>query len=224
MGTKTSETQTNTTQSRAAAEHASGQAPPAVIRKEPGKAIPAAEETEEKLKAAALKVGEAFLKTETAQKLIEDDALVRAGKKTAKDFLATWYGKIISGVAVAGYVGGFATAKTKLPIQLPALPLDFIREGLSLQLKSEGPVNDKPDFSVTIQFTEPVKKRPLASSSEKSGTEIERLREENARFQERFKTTDQRKQDAMMDKYLHDQMMERMGKMLNLPKKEEKKE
>ncbi len=77
-------------QSQAAANNSGGSPAPVMIQREPAKVVPKADENEDRLKAAALKVGEAFLETDFAKKMIEDNELVKWGKKTGKEFIDTW--------------------------------------------------------------------------------------------------------------------------------------
>jgi hypothetical protein len=149
----------------------------------PGPTPPAQQTDEDKYKEAALKVGEAALKTEAGKKLlekVENDKLVREGKR----FFDTTAGKIVVGTiaagGAAGLVGGLAAAKKPLPFQLPEIP---VSDTLKLGLTIEGPLNQPTSGMLTITFSESGKK----SSGKKSGSELSRETAELRRSLEMFK-------------------------------------
>jgi hypothetical protein len=102
---------------------------------------------------AAKKAAEAFMQTDAGKKLlqaVESDPLV----KSAKDLATTLPGMVITGAAATGAVAALAAEHKPLPIQVPAIPLDFISpklKGIKLNLTWEGPV-DKPT-KATIGFS-----------------------------------------------------------------------
>ena len=102
---------------------------------------------------AAKKAAEAFMKTDAGKKLlqaVESDPLV----KSAKDLATTLPGIVIIGTAATGAVAALAAEHKALPMQVPAIPLDFISpklKGIKLNLTWEGPV-DKPT-KATIGFS-----------------------------------------------------------------------
>lgn len=141
---------------------------------------PVAEQSnDEKLKKSAEKTGEAFLKTSLGQE-IKEKAL-----KLGMDFVNTLPGKIITGAAAVSTVTYLAATNSKLPMQLPEIPLDLITPGLKVKLTYEGPVRNPTAASITFIFEEKVK------SEEKKGmTEAEKYRAETARIaadQEKFR-------------------------------------
>jgi hypothetical protein len=148
-----------------------------------GPTPPAQQTDEDKYKEAALKVGEAALKTEAGKKLlekVENDKLVKEGKK----FFDTTAGKIVVGTiaagGAAGLVGGLAAAKKPLPFQLPEIP---VSDTLKLGLTIEGPLNQPTSGMLTITFSESGSK----SSKKKSGSELSRETAELRRSLEMFK-------------------------------------
>ena len=102
--------------------------------------------TEDKLKDAAKKVGEAFLKTKTGKQL-ETQA-----KQLGADFASTWHGKVITGAVAAGAATALITKNLPLPFQLPAIPLNRIMPGLSMRLTYEGPVRTPTKAMLTFTY------------------------------------------------------------------------
>ena len=135
-------------------------------------------------KEAADKLAEAFLKTDIGKKLTDaaaNDPLV----KGAEDFVGTLPGKIIAGAAAAGAVSAMAATHTALPAQIPGIPLDKIRPGLSVKITYGGPVDRPTKAMITFSYT------PKGEQKKPKQTESERYRAETARIaaeQEKFRT------------------------------------
>ncbi|MFP4542073.1 MAG: DUF4157 domain-containing protein [Opitutales bacterium] len=101
---------------------------------------------EEKYKEALKKTGEAFLKTETGKRL------KKQAEELGKDFVATTEGKVITGVAVSGLLAGLIAANESLPIQPPAIPLDFIHPGLKGNILYEGSMREPTKAGLKLTF------------------------------------------------------------------------
>jgi len=155
---------------------------------------------EEQYKNAAEKAGEAFLKTDLGRD-IKDKAL-----KQGKDFISTLRGKIITGAAAAAVVSTLAATNSKLPMQVPEIPLDFITPGLKVKLNYEGPVRNPTSASLTFTYVEQVQKKEKKgepTEREKFRAETARMAEDQARFREGLKTPEQRaaEHDQFMNAY-----------------------
>jgi hypothetical protein len=77
------------------------------------------------------------------------------GKKVldaATSVVTTPVGGSITGAAAVGIISGLAKAKKPLPAQLPEIPLDFIKKGLSVKLTWNGPVNSPTDGSIVLKY------------------------------------------------------------------------
>lgn len=124
---------------------------------------------------AAGKVAEAFLQTDIGKKLIDaakHDPLVTG----LEDFVGTLPGKIITGAAAAGAVSALAATHTALPAQIPDIPLDAIRPGLSVHITYEGAVDHPTKAAITFSYT------PKGEDKKRKQTESERNRAETARL------------------------------------------
>jgi len=155
---------------------------------------------EEQYKNAAEKAGEAFLKTNLGRD-IKDKAL-----KQGKDFISTLRGKIITGAAAAGVVSTLAATNSKLPMQVPEIPLDFITPGLKVKLNYDGPVRNPTSASLTFTYVEQVQKKERKgepTEREKFRAETARIAEDQAKFREGLKTPEQRaaEHDQFMNAY-----------------------
>lgn len=108
---------------------------------------------EEKYKEGGKKILEAFLETSVGKQLTED------AKKAMFD---NWYGRIITGTTAVGTITALAAAEKELPAQLPEIPLDFLKPGMSVKLEYNGPVNKPTSASLTFTFKEQgsAKKKP----------------------------------------------------------------
>ncbi len=108
---------------------------------------------EEKYKEGGKKVLEAFLETSVGKQLTED------AKKAMFD---NWYGRIITGTTAVGTITALAAAEKELPAQLPEIPLDFLKPGLSVKFEYNGPVNKPTGAMLTFIFKEQgsAKKKP----------------------------------------------------------------
>ena len=132
---------------------------------------------------AAAKLAEAFLKTDVGKKLT-DAAKSDPLAKGFQDFIGTLPGKIITGAAAAGAVSAMAATHTALPAQIPDIPLDSVRPGLSVHITYEGAVDHPTRAGITFSYT------PKGDDKKSKQTESERNRAETARMaadQERFR-------------------------------------
>ncbi len=146
---------------------------------------------------AAKKIGEALLKTEPVKKM-EEAAKKDTVVKGAEAFLDTWPGKIITGAAAVGAVSALAATHTPLPLQIPEIPLDKIKPGLTAKIVYEGPVDHPTSASITFSFTPkgPDEKKTKEKAAEKKNTEYTALANQQAKDRENYKTPQQRQQDA----------------------------
>lgn len=131
---------------------------------------------------AAKKLGEAFLKTDVGKKLTDaakQDALV----KSAEGFVDTLPGKIIAGAVAVGAVSALAATHTALPVQLPEIPLDRIRPGLSVKMTYEGPVDHPAKAAMTFSYSpKGEEKKPKQTASERYRADTARLAAEQETF------------------------------------------
>jgi hypothetical protein len=147
---------------------------------------------------AAKKIAEAFLKTDVGKKLLDAvkaDPLVKAGE----GFLDTLPGKIIAGAAAAGVVSALAATHTALPAQIPEIPLDMIKPGLTVKITYEGPVDKPTSASITFGYTP----KAAEDKNKSKPTRGEKQRAENAvvaadqeKFREGLKSPYQKKLEA----------------------------
>jgi len=89
------------------------------------------------------KVGEALLATPAGKKAL--DAVTSAVKTPA--------GLAVTGATAIGVITAMDKAKKPLPAQAPAIPLDFIKPGLSVKITWSGPVNQPTDGSIRFSYT-----------------------------------------------------------------------
>ncbi len=139
--------------------------------------VPKEKTNEEKYKEGLEKLGEAFLKTPLGKELLEkikQDALVEGGK----NFISTWPGKIVTGVAATGAVAALAATHKELPAQIPEIPLDVLTPGLSVQLTYKGPVDKPTEAMITFKFTE----QKASSADKRPMNETDKFRAETARL------------------------------------------
>jgi hypothetical protein len=130
----------------------------------------------------AKKLGEAFLKTDVGKRLT-DAALNDPLVKGAEDFIGTLPGKVIAGAAAVGAVTALAATHKELPAQIPEIPLDKIRPGLSVQITYEGPVDKPTKAMITFSYTPRGKeKKPKQTKSERYRTETARIAAEQEKF------------------------------------------
>ena len=134
-----------------------------------------------------------------------------------KDFISSVEGKVIAGSALGGALAAIIATNSKLPMQIPELPLDFIAPGLKAKITWEGPAQSptnaglvlttKSGVSVGASYTKtpasggkPAEEKagltltiPLGGSSEKKKggrTPAEKYRAETAKIaaeQEKFR-------------------------------------
>lgn len=129
------------------------------------------------------KLAEAFLKTDIGKKLT-DAAKSDPLAKGLQDFIGTLPGKIITGAAAAGAVSAMAATHTALPAQIPDIPLESLRPGLSVHITYGGAVDHPTRAGITFSYT------PKGDDEKPKQTESERYRAETARMaadQERFR-------------------------------------
>jgi hypothetical protein len=131
---------------------------------------------------AAKKLGEAFLKTDVGKNLTDaakQDPLV----KGAEGFMDTLPGKIIAGTAAVGAVSALAATHTALPAEIPEIPLDGIRPGLSVKITYEGPVDRPTKAAITFSYSpKGEEKKPKQTASERYGAETARIAAEQEKF------------------------------------------
>jgi Domain of unknown function (DUF4157) len=131
--------------------------------------------TEDKLKEAGTKTGEALLETKAGKQLqarVEEDPLV----KGATRFLDTTAGKVVAGGAVVAGAGALAAAKQPLPVQLPAIRLSRYPD-VTAKVTVEGPMNAPSFVGVSLTFKETVPKGKAGpSEKERYAAETERIR------------------------------------------------
>jgi hypothetical protein len=147
---------------------------------------------------AVKKIGEAFLKTDLGKQIAEAakaDPLV----KGAGDFVDTLPGKIVAGAAAAAVVSALAAAHTPLPAQIPAIPLDMVRPGLTVKITWEGPVDHPTKAMITFGYTP----KSAADKKKPQQTRAEKQREQNAvtaadqeKFREGLKSPQQKQLEA----------------------------
>lgn len=88
------------------------------------------------------KVAEALLATPAGKKAVD----------TVTSAATTPAGLVITGATAVGVVVAMDKAKKPLPVQAPAIPLDFIHPGLSVKITWNGPVNQPTDGSITFSY------------------------------------------------------------------------
>ena len=160
---------------------------------------------------AISKILDALKKTPVAKELQAKAA------EMGKDFISSVEGKVIAGSALGGALAAIIATNSKLPMQIPELPLDFIAPGLKAKITWEGPAQSptnaglvlttKGGVSVGASYTKtpasggkPAEEKagltltiPLGGSSEKKKggpTAAEKYRAETARIaaeQEKFR-------------------------------------
>src|SRR5271157_2964799 len=143
------------------------------------------------------KIGEAFLKTDLG-KQIGEAAKADPVVKGAQGFVDTLPGKIIAGAAAAGVVSAIAASHKPLPAQIPAIPLDGVKPGLTVKITWEGPVDRPTKALITFGYT------PKSADDKKPRqTRAEKQREQNAvmaadqeKFREGLKSPHQKQLEA----------------------------
>lgn len=93
---------------------------------------------------AAKKIADALQATEVGKQL-----KARA-EALGEEFLSSVEGKVIAGTALGGALAAIIATNAELPMQLPAIPLDFIKPGLKAKLTWEGPVRDPTKAGLTL--------------------------------------------------------------------------
>ena len=67
-----------------------------------------------------------------------------------KDFAASIEGKVIIGSSLGGALAAIIATNSKLPMQIPELPLDFIAPGLKAKITWEGPVQQPTNAGLVL--------------------------------------------------------------------------
>lgn len=67
-----------------------------------------------------------------------------------KDFAASVEGKVIIGSSLGGALAAIIATNSKLPMQIPELPLDFIAPGLKAKITWEGPVQQPTNAGLVL--------------------------------------------------------------------------
>ncbi len=161
-----------------------------------------AKSNEEKTKEALKKTAEAFLKTEPGK------AIVKNGKEVVKNLPGT----VITGTAAVGAITTLIATNKKLPIQAPAIPLDILHPGLSMNITVEGPLRapTKAMISFSGKFGLPqrqTRREPVKTESEKQREENARMQREQFEFRESLKTPEEKARDNQL---MVDQLSKRM--------------
>lgn len=178
-----------------------------------------------KYEAAAKKLGEALLATETGKQL-----KARAAE-LGEEFVSTVQGKVVAGTVLGGALTAFIATNSELPAPIPEIPLDFIAPDLKGKLTWDGPVrtptnaglvlttSSKMSFGASYKHTEAsagkpeehragltfsmplgapaaTRSKPGPTASEKFRSETARMAAEQARFREGLKTPEQRKAES----------------------------
>lgn len=181
---------------------------------------------DEKLKEAALKAGEAALKTKQG-KALKEQVLADPLVKTVTDAVSTTPGKVVAGAAIVGGVGALAATGQPLPFQAPAIPLDRITPGLSAKVTVEGPVNAPTFVGLTLTYKEQGPKAK-AARTDSIAADTARLRAQQEMFRPKSeKDAAKKAEQEMVDAWVRSQMPGlRSGVTIPLPtptaKEEEK--
>ena len=159
------------------------------------------------------KIGEAFLKTDLG-KQIADAAQKDPLVKGAESFVDSLPGKIILGAAAAGTVTALAAEHKALPAQLPAIPLDRVKPGLSVKITYQGPVDKPTQATISFSYT------PKSATDEKKQKQAASERQHSAwardaadlrQFQEGLKSPEQKQQEAEDAQHALDAWVTRPG-------------
>ncbi len=93
---------------------------------------------------AARKIGDALQATAIGKQL-----KARAAE-LGDEFLSSVEGKMIAGTALGGALAAIIATNSELPVQVPEIPLDFIKSGLRAKLAYEGPVRNPTNVGLTL--------------------------------------------------------------------------
>jgi len=151
-----------------------------------GKAAPS---SEEKMKEAAKKVGEAFLETEPGKEI------KKQASELGEKFVSSLAGKVVAGSAIAGALGYIVAKNKELPMQLPEIPLDKVKPGLRMRVTWEGPVRDPAKAMITFTYTPgagSAPKKPTMTEKEKFRAETAKMAAEQAAFREGLKSPEEK--------------------------------
>ena len=90
------------------------------------------------------KILDALKKTPVAKELQAKAA------EMGKDFISSVEGKVIAGSALGGALAAIIATNSKLPMQIPELPLDFIAPGLKAKITWEGPAQSPTNAGLVL--------------------------------------------------------------------------
>ena len=137
----------------------------AVQREEP-KAPPKPDNYDE----AISKILDALKETPVAKQLQAKAA------EMGKDFAASVEGKIIIGSSLGGALAAIIATNSKLPMQIPELPLDFIAPGLKAKITWEGPVQQPTNAGLVLTTRSGVSVGASYTKTQASGSKPEEQR------------------------------------------------
>ena len=176
---------------------------PASVRRDPPVGPPAPAGASEALQ----KLGEAFLKTQVGKQLVD------AAERLGQDFVATLPGKVVTGAAAVAAVAELAREHKALPMQPPAVPLDFLTPGLKAQIRIDGPI-DHPS-GASIAFTIPLGGGGSQASLVKAPPASAAYRAETARMQQDMdKWRPKPAADPLMDAYTKQQLTQMTERLI----------
>lgn len=148
------------------------------------------------------KVAEAILATPEGKKAL--DKVTSAVTSPA--------GLVITGATAVGVVAAMDKAKRPLPLQAPAIPLDFIKPGLSVKITYSGPVNQPTGGSITFSFSpKAADKKPAQSATDKQRAENADLAADQEKFRAGLQTSSgpgpvKSAEDRMFEKWQMDKL------------------
>jgi hypothetical protein len=93
---------------------------------------------------AISKILDALKKTPVAKELQAKAA------EMGKDFISSVEGKVIAGSALGGALAAIIATNSKLPMQIPEFPLDFIAPGLKAKITWEGPAQSPTNAGLVL--------------------------------------------------------------------------
>jgi hypothetical protein len=166
--------------------------------------------------------------TEIAGKVAEALLATPLGKKaldSVTSVITSPAGLVITGSTAIGVFTALGKAGKPLPAQLPALPLDFIRPGLSVKLTWNGPVNQPTDGSISISYSPKAsEKKPAQSATEKQRAENATMASDHAKFREGLQAEPRvgplanQRQRSLTDRMFEKWQMEKLQAIGNLGK------
>lgn len=93
---------------------------------------------------AAKKIADALQETAIGKQL------KAKAEELGKEFLASVEGKVVAGTALGGALAVIVATNSELPVQIPEIPLDFIKPGLKAKLTYDGPVRSPTNVGLTL--------------------------------------------------------------------------